>query len=148
MTKEETIICSACSAENMVKPERTFLGFRTFECGACGGPNRLPLSTNYRNVYWVIMIIVAFSLVEGGFGLLPGVALAGASIALLRDHKLRGARRHLTPAVPQQIPAPSSASSISQAALSQRECPWCAETILSKARVCKHCGRDVEPVSS
>ena len=28
----------------------------------------------------------------------------------------------------------------------ERECPWCAENILAKARVCKHCGRDVEPL--
>ena len=25
----------------------------------------------------------------------------------------------------------------------ERECPWCAELILAKARICKHCGRDV-----
>jgi len=25
----------------------------------------------------------------------------------------------------------------------ERECPYCAERILAKARVCKHCGRDV-----
>jgi uncharacterized membrane protein YdbT with pleckstrin-like domain len=28
----------------------------------------------------------------------------------------------------------------------ERECPYCAELILKKARVCKHCQRDVEPV--
>ena len=28
----------------------------------------------------------------------------------------------------------------------ERECPYCAELILKKARVCKHCGRDVEPL--
>jgi hypothetical protein len=28
----------------------------------------------------------------------------------------------------------------------ERDCPYCAEPILKKARVCKHCGRDVEPV--
>jgi uncharacterized membrane protein YdbT with pleckstrin-like domain len=28
----------------------------------------------------------------------------------------------------------------------ERECPFCAEPILARARVCKHCGRDVEPV--
>jgi uncharacterized membrane protein YdbT with pleckstrin-like domain len=28
----------------------------------------------------------------------------------------------------------------------ERDCPWCAERILARARVCKHCGRDVEPV--
>jgi uncharacterized membrane protein YdbT with pleckstrin-like domain len=27
----------------------------------------------------------------------------------------------------------------------ERDCPWCAERILARARVCKHCGRDVEP---
>jgi uncharacterized membrane protein YdbT with pleckstrin-like domain len=28
----------------------------------------------------------------------------------------------------------------------ERECPHCAERILARARVCKHCGRDVVPV--
>jgi uncharacterized membrane protein YdbT with pleckstrin-like domain len=27
----------------------------------------------------------------------------------------------------------------------ERECPYCAELILARARVCKHCGRDVQP---
>ena len=28
----------------------------------------------------------------------------------------------------------------------ERECPYCAERILAKAKVCRFCGRDVEPV--
>jgi uncharacterized membrane protein YdbT with pleckstrin-like domain len=28
----------------------------------------------------------------------------------------------------------------------ERECPYSAELILSRAKVCKHCGRDVQPV--
>lgn len=28
----------------------------------------------------------------------------------------------------------------------ERDCPWCAERILARARVCKHCGHAVEPV--
>lgn len=28
----------------------------------------------------------------------------------------------------------------------ERECPYCAELILARAKVCKHCGRDVQPV--
>jgi hypothetical protein len=28
----------------------------------------------------------------------------------------------------------------------ERECPYCAERILKTAPVCKHCGRDVEPM--
>lgn len=30
----------------------------------------------------------------------------------------------------------------------ERECPYCAERILAKAKVCKHCGRDVKPILS
>ena len=30
----------------------------------------------------------------------------------------------------------------------ERECPWCAELILAKARICKHCGRDVTSADS
>lgn len=29
----------------------------------------------------------------------------------------------------------------------ERDCPYCAERILARARVCKHCGRDVAPVA-
>ncbi|NJD11490.1 MAG: PH domain-containing protein [Gemmatimonadetes bacterium] len=28
----------------------------------------------------------------------------------------------------------------------ERDCPYCAERILVRAKVCKHCGRDVEPL--
>jgi len=30
----------------------------------------------------------------------------------------------------------------------ERECPYCAEPILVRAKVCKHCGKDVEPLVS
>jgi formylglycine-generating enzyme required for sulfatase activity len=36
---------------------------------------------------------------------------------------------------------------LSGEAREERECPYCAERILKKARVCKHCGRDVEPLA-
>lgn len=28
----------------------------------------------------------------------------------------------------------------------ERDCPYCAERVLTRARVCKHCGRDIEPL--
>ncbi len=31
-------------------------------------------------------------------------------------------------------------------ARAERECPYCAETILAKAKICKHCGKEVEPL--
>lgn len=41
----------------------------------------------------------------------------------------------------QGMPAPASAGDPRV----ERECPYCAERILARARVCKHCGRDVAP---
>ncbi|MDR3457756.1 MAG: hypothetical protein P4N60_09950 [Verrucomicrobiae bacterium] len=29
-----------------------------------------------------------------------------------------------------------------------KKCPFCAETVKLEAKVCKHCGRDLEPVNS
>ena len=58
-------------------------------------------------------------------------ALAGAAIGALVAWAVtqRG----------QQDPAPVTA------AREERECPHCAERILAKAQVCKHCGKDVVP---
>ena len=39
-------------------------------------------------------------------------------------------------------PAPALASGVGEARV-ERDCPWCAERILARARVCKHCGREV-----
>lgn len=42
-------------------------------------------------------------------------------------------------AAPQSVPGTSVRE--------ERECPFCAEPILKKAKVCKHCSRDVEPLA-
>lgn len=42
------------------------------------------------------------------------------------------------------VVAPASTTSVGRI---ERECPYCAELILAKARLCKHCGRDLIPVS-
>jgi uncharacterized membrane protein YdbT with pleckstrin-like domain len=48
----------------------------------------------------------------------------------------------------QQQPLPATAAGARPAEnRAERDCPYCAERILAKARVCKHCGRDVEPVA-
>lgn len=50
-----------------------------------------------------------------------------------------------TPAAPVKIA--QVATTTTPATRDERECPFCAETILKKAKVCKHCGRDVLPPS-
>ena len=42
-------------------------------------------------------------------------------------------------------PALSPGSGAGEARV-ERDCPWCAERILARARICKHCGREVTPV--
>ncbi|HYF39991.1 MAG TPA: PH domain-containing protein [Gemmatimonadales bacterium] len=44
-------------------------------------------------------------------------------------------------------PAAAGAGMEAEPSRIERECPYCAERILARARVCKHCGREVEPVS-
>ena len=43
------------------------------------------------------------------------------------------------------VPAAATASVDPREPRAERDCPYCAERILARARVCKHCGRDVAP---
>jgi len=58
-------------------------------------------------------------------------AMAQASLAAMRKKQ---AAEKAQPAAPPPV-------------REERDCPFCAEPILKKARVCKHCGRDVEPLA-
>ena len=40
----------------------------------------------------------------------------------------------------------ATAANVTASQREERDCPYCAERILARARVCKHCGRDVEPL--
>jgi uncharacterized membrane protein YdbT with pleckstrin-like domain len=47
----------------------------------------------------------------------------------------------------QDAPAPRIATAATEApGRVERECPYCAEMILAKAKICKHCGKEVDPV--
>jgi DNA-directed RNA polymerase subunit RPC12/RpoP len=46
--------------------------------------------------------------------------------------------------IPMPLTNPEDEEIIDQQAVRDEiECPWCAETILAKAKLCKHCGKDV-----
>jgi uncharacterized membrane protein YdbT with pleckstrin-like domain len=55
------------------------------------------------------------------------------------QQEIARAQRTVASAGPAAIPGPSR---------DERDCPHCAERILARARVCKHCGRDVNPVGT
>jgi uncharacterized membrane protein YdbT with pleckstrin-like domain len=47
----------------------------------------------------------------------------------------------------QAAPTPVPVASAESRERVERDCPHCAEPILEKAKVCKHCGRDVAPAA-
>jgi uncharacterized membrane protein YdbT with pleckstrin-like domain len=42
----------------------------------------------------------------------------------------------------------STLAAVPAAPRDERDCPFCAERILARAKVCKHCGREVEPLTA
>ncbi len=48
----------------------------------------------------------------------------------------------------EQIKALNDFKNSEENTIPKRDCPYCAETILAKAKVCKHCGKDVEPMET
>lgn len=59
-----------------------------------------------------------------------------------RHDELIGHQRHQ-----EQMQAMSALRSEQNVAKPMRECPYCAEDILAKATLCKHCGKEVEPIA-
>ena len=83
---------------------------------------------------------------QGGTGCLLGLLLGplGLAIALVMrsNATARNAdRRRHDEQLRAHPPAPA------RVIRNERECPFCAELILVKARVCKHCGRDLATVA-
>lgn len=89
-------------------------------------------------------------------GFLLGLFLGpiGLVIAWVMRSNLRGIeenRRHqeqLAAVKATSAPAPTDPSNLHEDAQKreERDCPYCAERILAKARVCKHCQREIEPL--
>lgn len=87
--------------------------------------------------------------------LLVGIVLAirmfvrrSAQQRAAHDARLRAmAQLAIAAAKKKQTTSPPQPSVAAAPVREERECPFCAEPILKKAKVCKHCGRDVEPMA-
>jgi hypothetical protein len=96
---------------------------------------------------WFVSTIIAAAVLSGcnkaGTGMLLGIFLGplGVIIAIIVrldvNSKQRAKDHAATLAALKTTPAETRP---------ERECPFCAERILARAKVCKHCGRDVEPL--
>jgi len=77
------------------------------------------------------------------YRLLDGDIIAQLIVALKRRTPMERSREVATSAI---ADSPTSSYSMPRDTTQriERDCPWCAEPILARARVCKHCGRDVE----
>ena len=94
---ELNAVCNKCGARFRARPTRSFLGFQKLVCPKCVQKLLYPLTSGYRAIYWVIVVLVGFSLAGYFFGkgdvLWPGVtgiaALMGAILGLFRDVQIR-----------------------------------------------------------
>ena len=85
-----------CNAHFRAKPKRSFLGFQKLRCPHCAEIVLHPLTTGYRIVYWVCLILFGLGFagyLSGMVILWPGVtgmaALVGAIVALSKDAGIR-----------------------------------------------------------
>jgi hypothetical protein len=99
---------------------------------------------------WLLSSILSAAVLsrynKAGTGFLLGLFLGpfGLLFALVMrsgESKKEDQKRH-----DEQMIAMAELKSGQESTRPERECPYCAENILAKAKVCKHCGKDVEPI--
>ncbi len=92
-------VCTSCKHNFTAVPTRSFLGFQKLVCPACSKTVLYPLTSGYRGVYWVIFIIMAFTILgafaQGGIGYPGGLGIAVA-IALFKDWNIRSRIKSLS----------------------------------------------------
>jgi hypothetical protein len=97
-------------------------------------------------IWFASIIAGAFALYphnKGGNGVLLGLFFGpiGVLIALIWRANLSQARTQR-----EQHLVIDDNGFIKDANRDERDCPYCAERILARAKVCKHCGKDVASV--
>ena len=106
---------------------------------------------------WIACMILGAAILSGynkaGTGFLFGLVLGPLGVVLaittlLSERKKLDEQRHKQQTELLAKLQPGGSQTNARGVISsERECPHCAETILIKAKVCKHCGRDVDPIS-
>jgi len=110
-------------------------------------------------IWWIEIVILLWVVVGGGVGMLIGAQIGRETegfwfglllgfigwivVALMGPSDTERAAR--------QAEAINLAARMSPPSTTEgsptRSCPWCAEDIKAAARLCRYCGRDVDPVA-
>ncbi|MDQ6827481.1 MAG: hypothetical protein M3081_01280 [Gemmatimonadota bacterium] len=80
------------------------------------------------------------------YGLWCAIAITFAFMFARETGRRRVSRSRRGRSEMAEASVPRSIESIAPSVRAERDCPWCAERILSRARVCKFCGHDVDPL--
>ncbi len=67
--------------------------------------------------------------------------------AMAQTYLAAARKKKAAEAAAAKTPVTTEASSSGAPLRDERECPFCAEPILKKAKVCKHCQREVDPLA-
>lgn len=103
-------------------------------------------------VFWLLCAIAAAALLsrynKAGTGFLLGAFLGPFGLVFALIIRSGEAKKDEQKKHEEQLNALAALKANDDATRTERECPYCAEHIRAKARVCKHCGRDVEPLET
>src|SRR4051812_42970345 len=82
------VVCLACHIGQEQQTKKTFLGFPSFLCEACGAKSELPLSTGYVVIYALSFLLSVYGALatghSGGCFLVLGVAAIPALLLHVR----------------------------------------------------------------
>ncbi len=81
-----------------------------------------------------------------GYGTLVIIGTGGTRESIPRIPAPLEFRREVQSQIVAQDDRRSGGATPAAATREERECPYCAERILARAKICRFCGRDVEPV--
>ena len=83
-----------------------------------------------------------------GFGTITITGTGGTKESFPRISSPMEFRRQVQAQIVEMEDRRGAAPVIASEPRDERECPFCAEKILTKARVCRFCGKDVTPLSA
>jgi hypothetical protein len=89
---EISVVCGTCKNQFSTEPKRSFLGFQKATCPSCAKKITYPLTSGYRTIYWVLLILMVFgifnALSKGGIAGPGGFGIA-IIVALVIDAKIK-----------------------------------------------------------